>query len=952
MKKLFLFTLLFCWIIPLSFAQSNRRYTIEGKVVLKNSAEAIPFAQVQIKEIGQWGFTDEEGNFKISGVFSGSYTLQATALGYAKYEIPIKVSKDIKTMTIRMKEDNLTLDEIVVTAEDGGTINSSSQIGKKAIEHVQASSIADVMQLLPGGVIKNPTLNEPNRIQIRSMGDDFYSNNSRGVGFLINGSPISGDAGMAGITKPGMISVPMVDFRNYSTGNIESVQVLKGVVSAEYGDMTSGAVMITTKAGRTPFEVRFKTDPKTKAVSANKGFRLSKNGGYMNIDMDYARATNDLRSPVQTFDRTNFGVTYSNTFNQDKTPFRFNARLTGGFVSNNQKSDPDVAKDDFRNERNRNIMLSLYGNWMLNQSWISSLNYNVSASYAHNAIREYTVSAGHFYPTTNIREEGVHEGYFTDVDIHKDQRVDDDPVYVSAKLSGNLNKKLAGTFFRTLLGVEWNSKGNLGEGVYYQGFQPQFFRQHTYRETPFMHNFSAFLEEKVTIPISNTSLEVQAGLRFTKMLIEGYTYHPVAEPRLNAQYNIIKNRRKEFLREFSIRGGWGIMQKLPAMSLLYPGAVYLDKPVFQYNNSETGESLAVIDTRILPNKLPYNMQPAKTRNVEVGIDLNLGGTKVGLTYFNEYLKNGITDNAVFEPVSIKYYHTVTDQNAAPKFEDGKVWIKNKEGEYVEAPGKNANEYILHLAPDNRGKQSKWGIEYEIDFGKIKAIHTSVIVNGMYLKKNDSSEGYVNQYIGGSDPLDASEVYPYISIFAGSIEPLSNGKTRDRLSTNINFVTNIPKIRMVVSLTAQCIWMNRSWRNFEQGSVYYMDGEGNRVYEDYSKKSTDKVLYRDPVAYMDFDGNVRPFSDYYTTTDPDLKLRLANMRNASSMSYYFAMESYQPYFMANIRVTKELGKIAAISFYANNFTNSKAMLTDRARPNAAGNRLNSDIYFGAELRLTF
>ncbi len=952
MKNFLVLVLLSLLITPFSNAQNKKVFFIEGTVTVKNTGEPVPYAQVVIKETSQWGVTDEKGYFKIPDIFAGSYTLQSVALGYVTYQLPVTVSRDIKGLKIQMLEDNLTLDEVVVTARSGGTINSSNKIEKQAIEHVQASSIADVMQLLPGNIITNPDLTKTNSIQIRNISDDKGKNSSRGVGFLINGMQINNDASMSSVTGSGKAGIPVMDFRNYSTDNIESIQVLKGVVSAEYGDVTSGAVMITTKAGRTPFELRFKSDPRTKAFSANKGFAVSKHGGYLNVDADYARAASDLRSPVNTYDRTNVGLTYSNTFNTGSRPFRFNARLSGSFVVNSVKSDPDAAKNDFSKIKENNFMLSLYGNWMLNKNWLSALNYNVSASYSHNTARDYAVKTGSVLPTTNGKEEGLHTGYFTDIKSAYDKRIDDIPVYFNAKVSGILNKKAGGTFFKTLLGIEWNSKGNMGDGVYYEGVQPQYFRHHTYREVPFMHNFAAFLDEKVTIPVSRTSLELSAGLRLTKMIVEGYDYNFTLDPRLNARYHIIKNRRKAFVRDFAIRGGWGIMRKLPSLSLLYPGYVYLDKSVFQYQNNTTGESLAVIDTRIMPDRLDYNIGLVRTRNIEIGADINIAGVKIALTYFNEYLKNGLSDNYRIIPRTIKYYNTVTDINAAPKFEDGKIWIKDNTGTYSEAPYRLSDEFIKYNTPDNRSEQRKWGIEYEMDLGRIKPLNTSVLVTGTYLKASYGTDGLVYWYSGGTDPVSPKNEFPYVSIFAGNHDRLGTTSVRDRLSTKISLITNIPKIRMVVSLTTQCIWMDRTWNEFDKGVIYYMDENGKAVYEDFSNRSTDKKLYRDPVAYMDFNGNIKPFSDFHTTGDGDLKRRLSQMRADTHLSYYYAKESYKPYFMANIRVTKEIGRLAAISFYANNFTNSKPMMVNSARPDVPGIRRNTDIYFGAELRLTF
>ncbi len=947
---LLIFTLFSVLTATAIYAQGgDARYTISGKVTDKGTGEPIPYAQVILKETSQWGVTNDEGIFKIESVFAGDYTLESVVLGYVTYRLPITVSKDITTLNIKMSEDNLKLEQVVVTAVSAGTMNSSSKIDKTAIEHVQASSISDVMQLLPGNVVSNPDLTTANTIQIRSLNEDANSN--RGVGLLINGAQVSNDASMSSIVKSGVAALPEVDFRSYSTDNIESIQVLKGVVSAEYGDVTSGAVMITTKAGRTPFEVRFKTDPRTKAAAINKGFSLSKDAGYLNLDLDYAHATSDLRSPVKTYARTNAGITYSNTFTLSNKPFRFNARLNGSFVNNNVKTDPDVAKDDFTEISDNNVMLSLYGNWMVNSKWLSVLNYNFSASYANNTTQEYEVLSGGMLPTTNVTTEGISEGYLMEINNNFDQRVHDVPLYLNGKVSGVLNKKAGKNLFKTTLGIEWNSKGNLGDGVYYVGPQPQYFRQQAYSDDPFLHNFAAFLEEKITVPVGETKLEMSLGARFNKMMIEGYDYAPTIDPRLNGRYVLVDKRHSTFFKHFALRGGWGIMQKLPTLSLLYPGELYIDNAIFTYNNTTTGQQLAVIDTRITPNYLDYNIEAAKTRNMEVGFDLNIGGVEMGFTYFNEKLSNGITDNRNISPRTVNYYSDVTDVNAAPKLEDGKVMIKNDLGNYVEAPYYTREEYVQYSNPDNRAKIDKWGVEYEFNFGKIKSLNTSVLMSGAYIKTTNSYSGEKYAYSGGADPVNPALEFPYIAVFAGNDE-LGTIDVRDRLNTNVSFVTNIPSIRMVVSLTLQCVWMDRYWSEFENGEIYYEDANGSAIYEDFSGESTLNKLYKDPIAYIDFEGTVRPFSDYHTTSDPDLKRRLAQMRETTTLSYYYAVNSYNPYFMANIRVTKEIGDLAAISFYANNFTNSNPIMVNDARPNSSGLRKNTNIYFGAELKLTF
>lgn len=158
--------------------------------------------------------------------------------------------------------------------------------------------------------------------------------------------------------------------------------------------------------------------------------------------------------------------------------------------------------------------------------------------------------------------------------------------------------------------------------------------------------------------------------------------------------------------------------------------------------------------------------------------------------------------------------------------------------------------------------------------------------------------------------------------------------------------------MIISLVTQCVWLSNGWNVYDKDQVYKLDSNGKPVYGNYDKQSSQEVLYRDPKFYMGHDGIVKPFSDYYTTTDQDLKRRLATLILSTDHSFYFQNTGTLPYFMANLRVTKEIGNYAALSFYANNFTNSLPIMKQKSRPNDIGGRKNTPIYFGAEIKLTF
>lgn len=67
-------------------------------------------------------------------------------------------------------------------------------------------------------------------------------------------------------------------------------------------------------------------------------------------------------------------------------------------------------------------------------------------------------------------------------------------------------------------------------------------------------------------------------------------------------------------------------------------------------------------------------------------------------------------------------------------------------------------------------------------------------------------------------------------------------------------------------------------------------------------------------------------------DPDLFNQLAKLVIKSAYGYSFNARRISPYFGANISVTKEIGDIASVSFYANNFFNNLGKVTSSQNGN--------------------
>lgn len=131
------------------------------------------------------------------------------------------------------------------------------------MQHLQPTSFSDLLELLPGNISQTPDMGKANTITLRETGaisatgaksglSDDYAITSLGTLFIVDGAPISGDADLQSVPSASAsdpeskrsVTNRGVDMRTLSTDDIESVEIVRGIPSAEYGNLTSGMVNI------------------------------------------------------------------------------------------------------------------------------------------------------------------------------------------------------------------------------------------------------------------------------------------------------------------------------------------------------------------------------------------------------------------------------------------------------------------------------------------------------------------------------------------------------------------------------------------------------------------------------------------------------------------------------------------------------------------------------------
>ena len=935
-------------------AAAQQRCDLQGMVVSRDSKTPVAMAVVELPKLGLWAVADDNGRFVVKGVPAGEQAVACSCLGYVPAELTVTIpaAGDLK---IELNENSLKLDDVVVTAKGhAGAMSTSHTIGSNALDHLQMVNASDISSLLPGGKTVNPDLTQDNPIVLRG-GGSTAGNAAFGTAVEVDGVRLSTN-GMLGALQG-------VSTRNVATTNIDEVEVITGVPSAEYGDLGSGVVRISTRKGRTPWTVLMSTNPRTKEISLAKGFDMGNNRGVMNASAEYVRATKNPVSPYESYSRTGLSLNYSNTFAR---VLRFNAGVSGNVGGMNSEDDPDVFTGAYTRERDNALRANLSLQWLLNKSWITDVELNGSASYSDDLLRERTyVSNSTQMPAVHSQSQGYYLATMLPETFRAVRVVDSRELDYAASLKAKWIRSWNGgaTVSNLKAGVSWRAEGNVGEGEYYE--QPELaangYRPYPYAGIPYMHNLAYWVEETFTFPVASTSVTLMAGLRGESTFIRNSRYRNTStwSPRLNARWRLSEH--------FTLRGGWGLVEKLPSLGVMYPHPRYTDVRLFSAATSGGG-SAYVYYTHPAAMLYNENLRWQRNRNAEAGVDMTFGGVDISIAgYFNR-TRFPFQTTTEYQPVAYNLYSvpsTVPDgmgndipyavpANPMLKVDalTGEIFIRdadNMSAGWVAMRKNGVNRtFTPTLLPDNGSAVDRCGVELTADFPAISAIRTGFRLDAAYNYVKYVNDGMAWYYPSVSGAAGNTS-YEYVGIYAdnGSNSSVTyNGRRSHSLDVNLTATTHIPSIRMIVTLRLEASLVSRS----QNLSLY--DGREYAYNVDENNNPTGGSIYDGnsytairPLRYMTLDGTVHPFTEA-EAADP----AFANLILRSGNIYQYNPDGYDPYFSANLSITKEIGDHASISFYANNFTNSRRHVASYA----TGTKviLTPGFYYGLTLRLKF
>ena len=920
-----------------SYSQEIKMSSISGNIIDADTKEPVFACAVVIVELNLWTTTDDKGYYKIEKIPAGrEYTITASSLGMERFEKKILLLENKnQELNIFIKQVSFKMEEVVVLAEEKSGLGSSSNIQKTAINHLQPSSLKDVMQLLPGQISSNPDLSGKAVISIRDISSDVEkektghdgsdNNSSFGTAIIVDGSPLSNNADLQiSSTSYSAVDASGVDVRQISTDNIESVEVIRGIASVEYGDMTSGAVIVKTKSGSTPLNAKVSLNPNIKKAYLGKGFNI-KNLGAVNFDIDYTNSIDNKITPYEGFNRISTQLGYSKTFMRSSTPLTFNIKGRFSQTLDFLKTDPDIISANEKiNSSETGYKVNVYGKWGLKKKLISNINYNISANVRNQErFEKKIVTLGYIQPISNARKDTLMEGEYAPSEYYSEMKIKGKPYDFFAKIAASTVSRKGEILNKILYGFDYRSSGNNGEGRIYDELRPPRLgggsatRPRSYKDIPALNQYSFFLEDNLTLPVNKSLLFIQVGLRYNNYQPESIfksKLKTIIEPRLNLKYQLLNSENSALFENLSLFGGYGIQSKSPTISHLYPDVAYFDLNSFNYFSENPDERLLLVTTRVLETDND-ELEPIKVEKYELGLEGKLKSVNFLFTGYYENSDNGLdfsNQNAFLE----FYRWDITDPNII--YPTGSPPIVN-----LTNPTEIDTFIASYSTPSNNQVMIKKGLEYRFDFKKIKSIQTSISVNGGYL--------YTKNYTGSETQMlptgSGAEQLPFVAVY-----PAGSGKERTRFNTNIIAVSHIPKLRLVFTTTLQIIWKN-SYK-------YFLGGGQPWNYESPAKD----YIVKAPVALIDKEGTRYdiPKEDILNIEYDDYLVKYT--------SDYFNAESQPIHYQLNLKVSSEIGSKARFAFFANNFTMHNPKYKSK-RTNSTIT-LNSPLYFGLELTFKF
>lgn len=794
---------------------------IKGIVKDENN-EILIGVNVMIKEIRIGCASDLKGNYSIRNIKPGDYTLEVSCVGYEKHAQKIRIREgQIIEINISLKSTAFQIGGIEVIGTTDllpSDVTTKTTITSGEIEHFQAASIKDVLDLVPGiQKSDNPGLGKTTQVAVR--GDESDALSAFGTLIIIDGTPVSNNANLQfeSLTgsKFGSSSLGRgIDLRTIPADNIENLEVITGLPSVRYGDVTSGVINVQSKIGPLPNRLKLKNNPDTREGNFGGGIVLG--DGSLSYNFNAAQSERDIRVTGDEYLRLTGQLVYSANY--------FDNRL-----SNNTKVlyqrilDEEEPKGDLQQVRNYNrgytLTLSTWGKYKPEDE-VSAFDYNLFATMR----RENTMKSRLKTEYVVMPSGDTIASYIGKVETKGIEWT------FGGRLEWNKIFYTGDIIHKILFGIDPQYNANTGQGVVfdtvlnYYGVESGR-RPYSFDDIPGQLITSFYFEDKLTWH-SIFDFNLMFGFRYE--MYRPYKFNlsglwgdgDLVESHQGTFFNPRINLMVYLSEANQIRISAGTSSKSPPMSTIYP-----PEDVFLWRNPDAGTKSYLRYDRRVPELKGY-----KETMFEIAYDhkfMNLFGVSASAYY--KFRKNEPRSQSI--PVFVA---SISDNSS-------KVY-------YVD----------YYSLPYNIGKTETKGIEFSLKTTKIKSLNMDFQITGSYnfIKYPGTGTSY-----NSTPSSDKGQVANYHVTF-GPIDTLigfiykPGDRWNDRFQINYYAKYTFSSLGLWITLRAEQLVWEKS-QSLNQSPIFLesaTEGAINAYYFDRElKRKPNKWLFNLSMSKSLFDG---------------------------------------------------------------------------------------------------
>lgn len=652
-----------------AFAQA----TVVGVLSEARSGRPVDGAVVRVEGTALTALSDSAGRYRIPDVPSGPQVLRVQRLGFSTARIPLTVpTRGLVSRDIQLAEQALEMEGLTVTVDAvsraAGELGTASVIDLEAIRHQTAASLAGVLELVPGVELEPPSLGGVRQFGLRAAPTSGRSARtgggirpetlaSFGTPVYLDGVPVSNNANLQTLGPRGEIPLGTaagggIDLRRIPATTIERVEVIRGVPSARWGDLTQGAVIVETRAGEVPPEIAGLVDARTLEGSFAWGRSFGGPAHDGTVTFDAARTKTSpgvsdddaYRLSTQLSHRAALGGRWEAP-GADDVRLVFDTRFDFWQLFENSPPNPAVGRDALRRQRDWGLRLLERARLSLGSHTRLSFTGSFSATEQSVLAREPRLRGA--LPFTDRLTEGRQEGFFLLGPYETEVEVDGGPRLAYGRLELETGTEALGASHRLRLGMEPRREWNGGLGRQFEVERPPqvtftgvrgFDRPRTYEDIAPLVTTGLYADDRLRIGLGGAAqLEAQAGVRLD-LLHEGSSWFSsvrdaALQPRLNLELAPVPRLR--------LRGGVGRVAKAPGLSSLSPDPQYFDVVNVNQFTTDPAERLAVLTTFIRDPTNP-DLGFIRATKAEAGVDLLLGSdAAISAVAFRDEVEGGV-----------------------------------------------------------------------------------------------------------------------------------------------------------------------------------------------------------------------------------------------------------------------------------------------------------------------